>query len=827
MTSFLSKLLGLDPNALAGARWSDLSIRWVGLPTAAEGGWQSLATLALVAFLLWHAVREYRREGAVIAPGMRRLLTALRLGALGVAVAILFQPTLVIDRSEHLKSTAWLLVDDSLSMGVEEKVEGGKQKAESRLELVKSRIADSGLRNEKRSLMEELAKSHQVRVAAFSDGWRELATNDLATLKPQGAATSLANGLRQTIENSRGQPVAAVVLISDGQATDGETMAAAQFAAQRGVPVFTVGAGDPKAPRNVEVVSLTANPVLFKDDEAVFTVRVLARELAGTPVKVTLREEDRGALSVERPGVTETNASRTAPTAGRVIAEQTIKLPPNDRPFDVTLRAQPQQLGTFTYTASIAPQPDELIDRDNSASFVARVIAQKPRVLFIAGNAGKEYRYLKNHLTRDKTVSVSCWLQSADAAFNQEGDAPLTTLPKTEQELFGYDVVLMLDPDPREFDAAWAKLLTRFVGDHGGGLAFIASNKFTTDFLMARELQSVADLLPVQIEREQLSVAEALSRVSQQDWPWLVTAAGFENPVFQLDPDPERNRRIWAAMPGFYWAQPVRALKPGATALAVHSDPRRQTRQGPQPVVATQFYGPGRVLFVASDSTWRWRFGGARAFEQFWSQAVRYLTQGRLLGGLKRLVMTTDHDEYSLGQRITVRAKLLDENYKQVTMEKFEVRVGTLGIERGEAGRSTPGVQRSTNLRLDPVAGAAGEFEGSLVADQLGLCEITASPPGGTARDAVALKAVRVTLPRLEFKDTRMNEPLLRQIAAVTGGEFLTLDRIGELPRLLPKREQLLVNEQTQDIWDTPLALCAFCGLLFTEWAIRKWKNLA
>ena len=123
--------------------------------------------------------------------------------------------------------------------------------------------------------------------------------------------------------------------------------------------------------------------------------------------------------------------------------------------------------------------------RNAVAGNVARVIAQKPRVLFIAGNAGKEYRYLKNHLTRDTTLSVSCWLQSADAAFNQEGDAPLTTLPKTEQELFGYDVIVMLDPDPREFDAAWAKLLARFVGDHGGGLAFIASNKFTTDFLTA------------------------------------------------------------------------------------------------------------------------------------------------------------------------------------------------------------------------------------------------------------------------------------------------------------------------------------------------------
>ena len=121
MTSFFTNLLGLDPNAFAGARWSDISIRWVGLPTAPGGGWWSLATLALVAFLVWHAVREYRREGAVISAGVRRLLTALRLGALGVALAILFQPTLVVDRSEKLKSTAWLLVDDSLSMGLEDR----------------------------------------------------------------------------------------------------------------------------------------------------------------------------------------------------------------------------------------------------------------------------------------------------------------------------------------------------------------------------------------------------------------------------------------------------------------------------------------------------------------------------------------------------------------------------------------------------------------------------------------------------------------------------------------------------------------------------------
>ncbi len=264
--SLLSNLPGLDPNAFAGARWSDISIRWVGLPTAVEGGWWSLATLALVMFLIWHAVREYRREGAVISAGVRRLLTALRLGAPGVALVILFQPTLVIDRSERLKSTAWLLVDDSLSMGIEERGAWGmehgvrsRERAVSRLEGVKSLVT-------RHSLLAALAATHQLRLAAFSDGWREVTTNDVVKLTPRGTATSLANGLRQTIENSRGAPLAAVVMVTDGQATDGETAAAAQFAAQRGAPVFAVGVGNPKAPKNIEVASVTANPVLFKDE---------------------------------------------------------------------------------------------------------------------------------------------------------------------------------------------------------------------------------------------------------------------------------------------------------------------------------------------------------------------------------------------------------------------------------------------------------------------------------------------------------------------------------------------------------------------------------
>jgi hypothetical protein len=38
MASLLSNLLGLNSNAFAGARWSDISIRWVGLLSGALVG---------------------------------------------------------------------------------------------------------------------------------------------------------------------------------------------------------------------------------------------------------------------------------------------------------------------------------------------------------------------------------------------------------------------------------------------------------------------------------------------------------------------------------------------------------------------------------------------------------------------------------------------------------------------------------------------------------------------------------------------------------------------------------------------------------------------
>jgi hypothetical protein len=120
-----------------------------------------------------------------------------------------------------------------------------------------------------------------------------------------------------------------------------------------------------------------------------------------------------------------------------------------------------------------------------------------------------------------------------------------------------------------------------------------------------------------------------------------------------------------------------------------------------------------------------------------------------------------------------------------------------------------------------------GDYKGAFVAVKPGVLEITPKIFDPSLVEKMANKVVRVTLPRLEFKETRLNEPLLRQVADLTRGKFLAPQQFDDLRRLLPDKRVILVNEETQDLWDAPIVLALFCLLLFTEWVIRKIKNMA
>src|SRR6185369_14515345 len=79
----------------------------------------------------------------------------------------------------------------------------------------------------------------------------------LPQYRPDGQTTNISKGIREALRTLQGNPIAGIVLVTDGQYNDGDDpAAAAEFAAQQNVPLFVVGVGDSSKPRNIRVADV-------------------------------------------------------------------------------------------------------------------------------------------------------------------------------------------------------------------------------------------------------------------------------------------------------------------------------------------------------------------------------------------------------------------------------------------------------------------------------------------------------------------------------------------------------------------------------------------
>ena len=235
-------------------------------------------------------------------------------------------------------------------------------------------------------------------------------------------------------------------------------------------------------------------------------------------------------------------------------------------------------------------------------------------------------------LARDKTITVSCWLQTLDEERAQEGTRPITHLPITKDELFYYDVVLLFDPNPQEIDRAWIELLKQFVGEHSGGLLFMAGPKHSGRLLTSPRTAEFGKVLPVSFGDVGALEVAALLSTNQRSWPLKVVPANADNPVMRFYPEREETLRRWETLPGIFWSFPSKDAKPTAQVLVEHSDPTLRSVEGSRPLMVAGRYGSGHTLYLGFNGTWRWRKAGRQAefFDKFWIQAIRYLVEGRL-----------------------------------------------------------------------------------------------------------------------------------------------------------------------------------------------------
>jgi len=804
--------------------------------THAPRSWWVFVALAAVGLLIWGVAAMYQREQVNVSAGWKWTLAGIRTAVLLLIIVVLLGPALAIATHRTIEPYVILLVDDSLSMTIKDRYPDlaeaervaeltGRELTEVQAgRLTRADVINALLSREDARLIEDLRGRGKVRVMTFSRsvtlrqtigsklGETEQVAPDapvddeaagdiesgapVPPLTPSGRATNLAHAIREAMRSLGGNPVAGIVVITDGQNTEGDDpLSAADTAANLNVPLFTIGVGDSSEPRNIKVAEVWAPDSVFREDPFIVQAQVRAEGFAGRSVAVEL---------VARP-VTEDGSTGAA----RIIESRNVTFAGDSSDQRLQFEHRPETAGDYVFSIRIAALPDEVLDSDNLKSIPVKVLSDQARVLLIAGSPSWEYRMVTNLLERDKTVNLSCWLQTVDADMRQEGNTVIERLPASPEELFEYDVVLFLDPDPAEFNEAWIEALRKFLGDHAGGVMWVAGPKYTAKFLTIFRTRDMLDLLPIRMGQLSALDIETLVMTHDKEWPLRISPAGVDHVMLRLDKDPAINRRMWEVMPGIYWSFPARQAKPGAQVLIEHGDPRLRTRDGARPLLVTGQFGPGRTAFMGFNGTWRWRKVGEKYFDQFWVQAVRYLTEGRLMGAKKRGRIGSDRDVYPVGERVQVTARLFDSAFNPLQREVVPAKLKSPGGE----GRS---------FELRPIANEPGRYEGTVVATQVGLNEVVVTLDGGEGPVRVA-KQITVEVPQVEFADPRLNRQLLVAMADRTDGRYFEVNDTAELASRVPQRtETIVIRGRPIELWDTNRLLILLITLLTIEWALRK-----
>jgi hypothetical protein len=789
-------------------------------------GWVWAVALLIAVVLL---VVLYREERRLVTRGAGLFLISLRLAAAAALVLALFEPIAARSLVETQKGRVIVAVDVSESMST---VDPGRS-PENAVKLAKvlglapgETVAGLSRRDVVRRLIEgtrspmaRLAAEHSVETVTFA---RETETASLAGLaeslknRPTPPGPSLLRtdwepALARALESGNGQaPCIGVVLLTDGQSNAAPVRASAvDRLAARGVPVYPLLIGSSVPPRDVAIAAVRAPEIAYRGDVATIEATIKIDGFAGAQVGVTL----------ERPGAQSLRQTVRAPASAggaRPVAS-----------FSVPLDA----VGVVPLSIAVEPLEGDTRPDNDRRRVSIQVADDKARVLLVDDEARWEFRYLRNALERDARVALRTVVfhqPPASGALAQTYESAVPPLPDPSQNqvdpLGSFDAIMVGDVSPAEGPSSFWTRLEAFVAERGGTLIFSIGPRNWAS--LARH-ETARKLLPV-IEARAIEPTAGAAGLDQRALPPGVVirpiaaaVGGTSWPMLQFDAAPDRNQSIWAGLPRIPWVIAGRA-KPGARVLAAAG------ADDTAAVMAAQPYGLGKVLWVGTDGTWRWRFRtGERYHHRFWGHVVRWAASGKLAAGNAFVRFGPEKARFEEGERIRLQARI-SEGVDGVGPDLL------IAAKIFKADSSTD-ANNGEPVAVVPLRALSGQPRTFAADDALtltvGRYVMRLDVP--QLADALQLGAganLKVPEAAFEIVDAETSERIelaaardqVEQLATATGGRVLADHEAEELAPLLRARIKQTTRVVETRLWDQPAYLLLLFAILTVEWVARK-----
>lgn len=702
---------------------------------------------------------------------------------------------------------------------------------------------NSGERSEPNGWINRIDQDFELQRYAVSDRLERVESfEDTDFDRP---ASNLCSALEQLQQRFAGQPLAGIVLLSDGNATDEFT---SLDELKTLAPVYPVIVNDDSKAADVAIGAVTVNQTAFDDAPVTIQVRTRHTNLNGQKVQLTLLDQDGVPLESKVQSAGDESAVR--------------------------FEARPETGGTVFYTvkAALLDKNGEPIETEATTVNNERLIAvdrgsDKRRVLYVSGRPNWEYKFLRRAVETDPQTELVGLIRIAkkEAKFDfrghegessnslfrgfdeteqelaEEFDEPVLVrlgtkdeteleggFPEEAEELFGYDALILDDIESEFFTADQLQLIYEFVSKRGGGFLMMGGQESFRQGEYDRT--PVGELLPVDLHRE-LPGPNGPLQLS-------LTREGWLQPWVRLRSDEDAERLRVTQMPGFVTLNAASFIRPGAVVMARVAD----SAGNEFPALVTQRFGRGRSAALCVGDLWRWRMNeGRRRLEEFSLQARNPLDQPIAAGEDPE----EDLNDHARACRQMVRwlvgdvPKRLDVSIKP----QPALGLGTVKLVADLKGRDFE-LREDADVRfvVTKPDGSKVEIAGEPAEDEIGRFEVVMSAvdPGAYTAEVTATVNDPETEPeeltgtigwasqpdQEEMASVNVNSRFLNDIATATGGRVVSIDDLDSFVDDLSHTDAPLVEVWSWPMWHQWWVFVAAVGCFVTDWTLRRRQGL-
>ena len=713
-------------------------------------------------------------------PRVRAVSACLRLTAVALLAAPLFEPALVTPTVVPNENFVAVLVDVSGSMAVADGPQG-----ETRLDLAHELLYRDGS-----GLVRGIEEDFQVRLYTFD---AHASRADSLVGAAEGPATDVSAALERVMRDFRGLPLTGIVLLTDGaDNTPMPPVAKAEELRARDIRLHVIGLGAESFDAERELMEVLVSKGVGKR--------------AGAEIDVTVRswgaEPDPVAFGIY---------------AGEELVFSETRMLKGDGKIDrLTFFFEPPAEGAFVYRMAMADAPGELNTANNARSMLVDARTDTLRVLYFEGHLRQDFKFIKRALEEDHVVDFTSISRTGTGKLYRQGirgpDELAGGFPSEAADLYQFHAVILGDVEATAFSPSQLRLMEAFVRVRGGGFLMMGGRKTFAEGVYVTG--PVADMLPVYLDASRAQVIPRQftdpRRASEEPegFAFEPTAAGLESPILKLSPEPVTNRGLWSDMPLLTSINYLGAPKAGAQVLAE----KPQDRYGEaEPLLIVQRYGKGRTAALATSSTWRWQMlleAGDYRHERFWQQLARWLAAS----APETVDVDVGQSAIDVGSEAELSVKVYDDTFGPVEGAVVE------GVLTGPEGRAQP-------LRFDEALARSGTYTATVApaVDGRYALAVTATRDGEVlgARERSILGRPNQT----EYFDATLKRALLEQMAQAAGYYYTPAEAL-EVPVNLRERRSSTSVYHAEYLWDMPALFILSILLLCAEWLYRRRQGL-